>query len=87
MRCTAWCRETWRSRGREVFKDLNVARRGYDRYDGVHGRASSGAQSRAWWFWKPRPDGGRASAGRARCGNTARRDLAGAVGALAVLPR
>jgi RNA-directed DNA polymerase len=40
-RCTAWCRETCRSRVGEVFRALNVKRRGYDRYDGVHGNSPS----------------------------------------------
>ena len=40
-RFTAWCRETCRSRVRDVFRDLNVKLRGYDRYDGVHGNSPS----------------------------------------------
>ena len=40
-RFTAWCRETCRSRVRDVFRDLNVKLRGYYRYDGVHGNSPS----------------------------------------------
>jgi hypothetical protein len=40
-RFTAWCRETCRSRVRDVFRDLNVKRRGYYRYYGVHGNSPS----------------------------------------------
>jgi RNA-directed DNA polymerase len=38
---TAWCRETCRSRGRDMFRDLNAKRRGYYRYYGVQGNYSS----------------------------------------------
>jgi group II intron reverse transcriptase/maturase len=40
-RFTAWCRETCRSRVRDVFRDLNVKLRGYYRYYGVHGNSPS----------------------------------------------
>ena len=40
-RFTAWCRETCRSRVRDVFRDLNVTLRGYYRYYGVHGNSPS----------------------------------------------
>lgn len=38
-RFTAWCRETCRSRVRDVFRDLHVKRRGDSRYEGVHGNS------------------------------------------------
>jgi RNA-directed DNA polymerase len=40
-RFTAWCRDTCRSRVREVFRALHVNLRGYSRYEGVHGNAPS----------------------------------------------
>jgi len=40
-RFTAWCRETCRSRVRDVFRDLNAKLRGYYRYYGVHGNSPS----------------------------------------------
>ena len=40
-RFTAWCRETCRSRVRDVCRDLNVKLRGYYRYYGVHGNSPS----------------------------------------------
>jgi RNA-directed DNA polymerase len=40
-RFTAWCRDTCRSRVREVFRALHVKRRGYYRDDGVHGNSPS----------------------------------------------
>lgn len=40
-RFTAWCRDTCRSRVRDVFRDLNAKLRGYYRYYGVHGNSPS----------------------------------------------
>jgi RNA-directed DNA polymerase len=40
-RFTAWCRETCRSRVREVFRDRNAKLRGYYRYYGVPGNSPS----------------------------------------------
>jgi RNA-directed DNA polymerase len=41
QRVTAWCRDTCRSRVRDVFKDLHAKLRGYYRYSGVHGNPPS----------------------------------------------
>jgi RNA-directed DNA polymerase len=38
---TAWCRETCRRRGRDMFRDLNAKLRGYYRYYGVQGNYPS----------------------------------------------
>jgi group II intron reverse transcriptase/maturase len=40
-RVTDWCKERWRYRLKDLFRELNAKVRGYYHYDGVHGNSAS----------------------------------------------